>query len=739
MSTDARALQLFQQLSAAEIPVGLYLIATDGRFLASNELCRKILVVPAQGPLPASIVPFHPKPEEFNNLLQLAQAAQRPGRFVMSAPLHLSVPGHDIYVREFIRALHDPDTAQVVGFVGTLIDITQEQRFRQLIDVLPIGIYRVDENDRITHANPAAAKILGYKTESEIEKRNVREFYAHLEDTETLTELVKNREVVTNEIRELVHKSGEVFFASLSSVAVTGADGSYEGREGTIEDVTAEARYLRSLNDVHIGFYEVRREKGVDRIRRCNRQFALMHDYETEEQVIGRDIRQFHASEEEYQRFLEKLLVNDALGFPTLGYAVNIRTSKGQERVFEINSRTVKDRNGKIIGRTGVVRDISNEKKLREDMQNLQSDIGRVLHSYTATLLMAKHALAATAVSLGPEAFGEMKALTADELDSALTEPAQRLAAALGRFLQACESDKHGREIPAAQWDVLTSLQRQLQTYGDTIPVSEFRPPTLRLMARRLQETFNLVPKGRLPRESARQVLQEAQNLERLVCLGALRQAENSIVAMDHQVRALRDFILTGARPQEARSIVKLWDLIKQAMSNLDEYAHSKGVAFKPRDDTADAYVRVSERDVLRALSNLLHNAIKYSWSKEKGKPAWVIIHASVRAERAYVMFENYGVPIQSDEIQNGLIYQFGYRGILSSDRGRLGTGIGLTDALKTARLHGGDIAAESTCARHGAPFADYTAPFITKVTLSLPVYPHTGVQHEKKTNHSLD
>lgn len=739
MSPDAKALQLFRQLPATELPVGLYLIAKDGRFLACNGLCRKILVVPANGPIPATILDFHPKPEERKKLLEQAEIAERQDRFIVSGPLHLRVTGNDIFVRELIRALRDPNSDQVVGFVGTMIDITQEQRFRQLIDVLPIGIYRIDADDRILHVNQAAVKILGYKSKNEIEKRSVKEFYAHPEEAETLTGLVKSHETITNQIRELVKKSGEFIFTSLSSVAVTGADGSYEGREGTIEDVTAEERYLRSLNDVHIGFYEVRKENGVDRIRQCNRQFALMHDFESEGQVVGQDIKKFYTSEEEYQRFMEKLLVNDALGFPTLGYAVNIKTSKGQERVFEVNSRTVKDRNDKIIGRTGVIRDITIEKKLREDIRNLQSDIGRVLHSYTATLLMAKHTLAATAASLGAESFAADKSPSAEEIDSAIAEPAKRLAKALGKFFRSFQADWQARGLQAEQWQILTNLMSRLQSYHDMIELVEFRPPTLRLIARKLQEVFALFPKGKLPREPVRQVVQEAQNLERLVCLGTLRQAEAGIIAMDHQVRALRDFILTGARPQEAMSIVKLWDLVKQAMSNLDEFADSKGVEFKPKDESLEARVRVSERDMLRAVSNLLHNAIKYSWSKEKNKPAWVIIHAYVLAARAYIMFENYGVPIQTDEIQNGLIFQFGYRGSLSSDRGRLGTGIGLTDALNTARLHGGDIKVESTCARHSVPREDYTAPFITKVTLSLPVYTNTGAQHEKKASHSLD
>jgi signal transduction histidine kinase len=96
-------------------------------------------------------------------------------------------------------------------------------------------------------------------------------------------------------------------------------------------------------------------------------------------------------------------------------------------------------------------------------------------------------------------------------------------------------------------------------------------------------------------------------------------------------------------------------------------------------------------------------------------------------------MFENFGVPISKDEIENGSIFQFGYRGMSSSDRGRMGSGIGLYDARSTAIRYGGNISIESHPVHPGTPEEDYTVPHLTKVIFSLPRYLHDlEVYHEK-------
>lgn len=726
MSNDAKARDFFQQLTLSELPIGIYLASPEGRLLECNVCCRKMLALPPEGPLNCNLAEFHFTPPERNKLWEQAREAEAQGRYIDHVLVALSVKGGDLFVRESIRVLHDQQGKQVIGYIGYICDVTKEYRYHKLFDHLPVGIYRVDVHDRVMNVNEALVQILGYGSKDELYNRHVREFYTYPEEAAALSEMVKNKGGVAKEIRELIKKNGELIFASISSVAIIGVDGSYDGREGTLVDVTKEERYRRSLQDVPVGFYEVRKVNGQDIIQHCNQMFAKLHDFDTENEVIGRDISQFHVSIEDYHCFLEALKAKDAEGLPLLGYHARAKTRKGQRRLFEVDSRPLKDRSQKIFGRMGVVRDISKEERLREEMRHLQSDIGRVLHAYTTALLTTRHAITATITSLGPEPFPRHTTPSMEEIDLWLVTPAGHLATSLHRWIMIVESNWQQRGILPKDWEDLSDVLRQLHNYRDTIQFAEIRPHTLRCLARKIIEIFNRLPKRHLPKEQGKRILYDASELDRQVCIINLRQVETELMAMDHQVRAFREHVTTSARLEEAPRVIRFWDLIKQAMKNLDEYAQSEGVEFRPKDDSEGGYVSVGERDMLRAVSNLLHNAIKYSWRRE-GKPPWVTIHAYANTEYVCATFENYGVPIPEDEIKQKLIFEFGYRGRFSSDRGRLGTGIGLTDALYTARHYGGNVVVESTSAWRDAPSNYYKTPYLTRVTLSLPIYLPNG------------
>jgi signal transduction histidine kinase len=192
---------------------------------------------------------------------------------------------------------------------------------------------------------------------------------------------------------------------------------------------------------------------------------------------------------------------------------------------------------------------------------------------------------------------------------------------------------------------------------------------------------------------------------------------------MDQQAESLRDFLTKSKRPKESPQIFRIRRLVEEVILNLEAFAKEKRVELRFKGSQDDAMVKAVERDVRGALTSVLHNAIKYSWKMLGSQSAWVKILCYTSKRDVFIAFENWGVPIHNDEIEQGLIFQMGYRGTLSGDRGRLGTGLGLHDAWQTAKESGGEITVRSEPSNDVYRQDPYKKAYITTVTFKLPIY----------------
>jgi signal transduction histidine kinase len=200
-----------------------------------------------------------------------------------------------------------------------------------------------------------------------------------------------------------------------------------------------------------------------------------------------------------------------------------------------------------------------------------------------------------------------------------------------------------------------------------------------------------------------------------------------AVIQMDHTIRALREFITSDVRADETYLPKPLAGILDQVIAQMSEFAKSRSVEIVKKDACPNVQVLTRERELARAFSNVLHNAIKYSWSRSHQRSPWVTVEINCTGDRVEVKFENWGVPIARDEIDTGLIYHLGYRGRLSKDRNRLGTGIGLTDALRVAKQHSGELTVQSRPASSTQTDESsrdyYDHPFLTTVIFSIPMF----------------
>jgi signal transduction histidine kinase len=231
---------------------------------------------------------------------------------------------------------------------------------------------------------------------------------------------------------------------------------------------------------------------------------------------------------------------------------------------------------------------------------------------------------------------------------------------------------------------------------------------------------------GHMPKEVVRDTYRTASELEQLTCFMDILSARTAVVQMDTSLAALRDFITTEIRTDDPRARLTVASFIREAIAHLSEFARAARVEVVWRNRSEDVEVFGNRRDLLRAVTNLIHNAIKYSWKREGYDSPWIAIDVSDDEQKVRIEVENWGVPVERGEIDSGVIFQMGYRGKRSKDRGRLGTGIGLTDSKRVAEAHGGSLVVSSRPARASSPDPSardyYRQPFLTKVTMTLPL-----------------
>jgi PAS domain S-box-containing protein len=605
--------------------------------------------------------------------------------------------------------------------------VKSEDNYRRLFERLPIGVYRLDAEDRFVEVNQAWCEMLGYKSVDEVKGKLAEEFYADPEEAHKFREYISHQDSVIDRRLKLQKKNGEHIYVAVSAFKDSSSEGEYTGRAGTMMDVSKEERYKSILEGVPVGLYIAREVKGEDFIQDFNRKFIELLEFDCEDDARGFKIKDLHNSPEEYNKFIEAIYLspNHLLN----GYKLKVKTRKGREKIFEINSRLMRNIHNEVIGRVGAIRDVSEEVELKEKeeylikkVNELTNDIGAILHTPSSTLVMIKHSVEAIISSLKPDPFDKVQELQATQAADALAGPTKNLAELLERLLKLAGSGDRLSALSNDEWEQLENLLRIFQDYRSIAPFPESYPSILREAAISVIGICDDIQKGKLPREKIREVRAAASELLRICNLIALHQISDVTIEIDHVLRALREYVVTGSQTVISRTISTAPHLVSQAVNRLQGFAKSRGVKL----DVADiplAQVEVAEHDVSRAIANILHNAIKYSWSRKRDEAPWIAIRARVDHCFVYIDFENWGVAIPKEEIEQGLIFKLGYRGSKSSDRGRAGTGIGLTDARRVALAHGGDVLIKSHPARPGGRDNDYDQPFLTTATIKLPLY----------------
>lgn len=176
---------------------------------------------------------------------------------------------------------------------------------------------------------------------------------------------------------------------------------------------------------------------------------------------------------------------------------------------------------------------------------------------------------------------------------------------------------------------------------------------------------------------------------------------------------------------------VSLSDLITRTSDMYRALANRKCVEISIYQKDSHTFPTIfgSQRHLEFAFSNLVHNAVKYSYRgfyRSQSKPVEVEIFGHYDGTNYLLHIKNFGVGILEDEIKTGVIFKRGYRGILAKPEYRTGGGAGLGVVKDVFDSHEFGITISSVCVykkmpQNAVPDDYKKAPFFTTVTILIP------------------
>ncbi len=127
-----------------------------------------------------------------------------------------------------------------------------EEKYRELITNIKVGILRMDPHGQILEANPSAIEMFGFKNAKPFLDKNVSEFFQTQKILSNFMVEVENNGLVKNKEFCLRRKNGTQFWASLTSTAIGKDTDKILYYDTVIEDITKKKQLQEEVQRLSI-------------------------------------------------------------------------------------------------------------------------------------------------------------------------------------------------------------------------------------------------------------------------------------------------------------------------------------------------------------------------------------------------------------------------------------------------------------------------------------------------------
>lgn len=729
---------------AETLGMGFYRVSKDGQFVECDPNAREIFGIPKSEIKLSdySIAELYAAPVEREMRVdRLFHSKNEP----LCGTLYLRIKGENKLLLDI--CIYDESYQDEGNFVGFVSKIEESTIFPKMFNTFPMGLYEVDDEDRIVRVNAKLVEILKYKNKKELLAKHFNEICEDQEEWELFNHSVKLQESAQG-ILKLKDANDKIIEVECFSQLINEFG---KSRWGMINDVTERERYVRIVDKMPTGFYHIEYDENDEnheneRLTQCNERFAQILGYKKKEDAIGTNLPAKHHPDKEAQKeFFKALYEADKKGKPLLNYIFRNKNLNDEPIFISIDVALVRDSNGKVIGREGTIRDITKEIEAKEKEKRLDQTtayINKIIHAFLHPVVK---------FSGNSEFQLQVSSILQQIIQPGTSSPREteeqiiELGDTLMKKLVEIRDSLPGIDENIPYTDEMSGDRKN--TENDSLIAADLKDKIsniINIFDYSLKTQNSKILLERAIRDTALWVLEELVKIKffeqnRLksfihtdfimflqgILFNYLHRSSTILMEeteiMKREMETLRSYI--GKKQPREYTFLK-HDIGKILEENVDRF---KPVLLEENIEieyksAGNLEAEISADDIDRVVCNLFHNAKKYSY---KGKRRYVKVKAREMQpqNQVEISIQSFGVPIKKEEIEKGKIWEFGYRGELAYSCDRDGIGAGLTDAKDVIEAHRGQISITSeppgTLKENESP--GYKVPYLTTVIINLP------------------
>ncbi|MHC4143633.1 MAG: PAS domain S-box protein [Planctomycetota bacterium] len=291
--------------------------------------------------------------------------------------------GHDGRDYQIFTAPVPEANGSVNKAIEIILDITErkqaeealresEERFRSLSESSPVGVFRADEKGAVLYTNPQWQRITGLSFEESLGFGWVKALHPDDKDRilEEWDECLRKEKGYSGEFRFLA-TSGEVRWVHTSTSPIRSAHGDIVGHVGMNQDITerklAEEVMKKSAIIIDSTTDAVISTDITGNITFWNKGAEIIYGYRKEE-VIGKPINILYKDEDLH--VLDSMIADLLEGKDIPGIEVTCIGKNHRDVEILLSLTSTRDRDGNITEFVGITKDITESKRLQDELKN---------------------------------------------------------------------------------------------------------------------------------------------------------------------------------------------------------------------------------------------------------------------------------------------------------------------------------------------------------------------------------